>query len=166
MLNFEWLQNTKSLLPNDLLDKQTKQELPLKDIRQIKLPNPSLFVPNNKIDHKELYPYVHLENQPFDPDFIPSEQHHECYRANISPYFPRINPYYRHYMPNTQKPWMFDNCVLDFTYTVKAHDQTHAMSYDSAPFPQNTSNLDSGCVIDNRKRVKDIRTQYVNPLLK
>ena len=83
-----------------------------------------------------------MENEPYDPQFIPPEQHHQCYKANISPYFPRINPYYRHYMPNFNKPW--GDVAPDLTYRVNGFDQTYIIE---ANFPQDTSNLDQGCEI-------------------
>jgi hypothetical protein len=134
------LNNLNSRMPNKVLDRQLGRNLPLQRTdKTITYPEPQLFDKTQEIDHRQQYPFVHLETQPFDPDFTPPSQHHECYRARIARCFPGINPYYRHYMPNTNKPWMFDTDFQLFHQWVDHHEPHYAIWNEKAgPFPQDT----------------------------
>ena len=109
------------LLPNKVLDRQLSRNLP--QPQTIIYPNPQLFDKTTDINRGSHYPFVYLQAQPFDPDFTPPSQHHDCYRARISGYFNRVNSYHRHYIPNKNKPWMFDTDFQLFSQWIDHHDQ-------------------------------------------
>ena len=155
------------LLPNKVLDRQLSRNLPLQATPQtITYPSPQLFDKSANIDNGAQYPFVHLKQQPFDPDFTPASQHHDCYRNRISGCFNRVNPYYRHYMPNKNKPWMFDTDFQLFSQWIDNNEPHYKIWEEKAgPFPQNKVPVEAENPYPPKlKKRRDPWTSYTNPL--
>jgi len=159
------LNNLKSLLPDEELEKQIKRELPLQVTKgNIVYPKAQLFDKTGSIPHDFHHPFAYKENQPYDPNFIQPAQRHACYRARIAKCFNRVNPYYRHYMPNTAKPWMFDTDFQLFTYWIDKYDVNYKVWKEhGGPFPMDML-PESRVPPSKRVLPRDKLTEYTNPL--
>lgn len=170
----EKLKNLASELPDPILNRQINRNLPLQRThRTLNYPNPQLFEQTKNIPVGAQYPYCLLDGQVADlditsPDLPDSpENQHRIYRSGIPSCFPRVNSYYRHYMPNKHKPWSFDTDFQQFATWIDHLDSDyHIWNQNYGPYPQNTTKTTIKSKRNSAQKFKqrDVLADYVNPI--